>query len=67
MMILEGSGADLEIVGIETVASSEGERTDPNVNETVGTRMGNAWVTAISRTEILVHSSSLISLLTLST
>ncbi|GAU44914.1 hypothetical protein TSUD_25770 [Trifolium subterraneum] len=70
-MILEHRGADLKIVGIDNVASSEGERTEPNVDETVGIGMGYAWVTAISRTEILVHSFffffSLISLLTLST
>ncbi|PNX71528.1 hypothetical protein L195_g027408, partial [Trifolium pratense] len=39
-MILEHSGADLEKVGIDTVGSSEGERTDPNVDETVGIGMG---------------------------
>lgn len=54
-MILEGRGTDVPHIGINNVASSKGKGTDPNVDETVWICMRNTRVTAISRTEILVH------------
>lgn len=55
--ILEHSGAVLPNMGMEKGDSREGKGSDPNVDESVRVGVGNARVTAVSRTEILVHSS----------
>lgn len=47
IMPVEAGGTDVPEVGIDTVASSEGKATEPNVDETVWISMGYAWVTTI--------------------